>query len=218
MSALLSALAGFAWPALILIVGIYYRREIDALVELLRRQLASGAALKWKDFEFKAIEIESFDTRDGTAYSQENADEEFFKRRHHSYAQNKNLFLVHRVRATGLFHAVNGLPTFDITVFLTSHKHFGHLNDVKEVQYYFGHHFGLRQNQYGTKFIVRNGTDHFAVRTSAYGPTLCEALIVFHDGTEAHVSRYLDFEGTGYKFDPATVQKDIAKTSARLEG
>jgi hypothetical protein len=32
MSALLLALSGFAWPALILAIGIYYRKEIDAVI------------------------------------------------------------------------------------------------------------------------------------------------------------------------------------------
>ena len=127
------------------------------------------------------------------------------------------MFLVHRVRVTGLFHPFNKLPTYDITVYLISHKNFGHLNDVKEVQYYFGQHFGLKKSEYGTKFIVTNGTDNFAVRTNAYGPTLCEALIVFHDGTESHVSRYLDFEGTGYRFAAVTNATDLEKVKARVE-
>src|ERR1700674_1031877 len=93
------------------------------------------------------------------------------------------------------FHPFNKLPTYDITVYLLSHKNFGHLNDVKEVHYYFGQHFGLKQSEYGAKFIVRNGTDNFAVRTNAYGPMLCEARIVLHDGSNTNVSRYLDFEG-----------------------
>ena len=45
-----------------------------------------------------------------------------------------------------------------------------------------------------------NGNDGFAVRLSAYGPTLCVARVRFHDGTEATLTRYLDFEGTGYKY------------------
>jgi hypothetical protein len=216
-SSLLTALSGFAWPALVLAVGVYFRGEIRSLFLQFQRQLASGAALKWKDFEFRAIQIDPLDLRDGSEYIQEPADKHFFDRRHKSYNQNKNLFLVHRVRPSGQFHAFNKLPTYDITVYLLSHKNFGHLNDVKEVQYYFGQHFGLKQNEYGTKFIVKNGTDNFAVRTNAYGPTLCEARIVFHDGSDTNVSRYLDFEGTGYRFSAVTNTSDLEKIKSRSE-
>jgi hypothetical protein len=143
---LLTALSGFAWPALILAVGFYFRCDIKSLFLQFQRQLASGAALKWKDFEFRAIQIDPLDIRDGSEYVQEPADKNFFDRRHTSYQQNKNLFLVHRARPSGQFHPFNKLPTYDVTVYLLSHKNFGHLNDVKEVHYYFGQHFGLKQN------------------------------------------------------------------------
>jgi hypothetical protein len=141
----LTALSGFAWQALILAVGLYFRGEIKSLFLQFQRQLASGAAVKWKDFEFRAIQIDPFDVRDGSEYVQEPADSSFFCRRHKSYEASKNLFLVHRVRPSGQFHPFNKLPTYDITVYLLSHKNFGHLNDVKEVHYYFGQHFGLRK-------------------------------------------------------------------------
>ena len=213
----LVALSGFAWPALILAIGFYFRGEFKSLFLQFQRQLASGAALKWKDFEFRAIQIDPLDLKDGSEYVQEPADENFFDRRHKSYEENKNLFLVHRVRLSGQLHQFNKLPTYDITVYLLSHKNFGYLNDVKEVHYYFGQHFGLRQSEYGTKFIVRNGNDNFAVRTNAYGPTLCEARIVFHDGRNTNVSRYLDFEGTGYRFNSATNASDLEKIKSRAE-
>ncbi|MCF2524348.1 pYEATS domain-containing protein [Bradyrhizobium sp. G127] len=213
----LTALSGFAWPGLIFSFGFYFRSEIRSLYLQFQRQLASGAALKWKDFEFRAIQIDPLDLRDGTEYVQEPADKEFLDKRHKSYQANKNLFLVHRVRPSGQVHPFNDLPTYDITVYILSHKNFGHLNDVKEVHYYFGQHFGLRKNEYGTKFIVKNGTNNFAVRTNAYGPTLCEARIIFHDGGETNVSRYLDFEGTGYRFSSATNNSDIEKIRTRSE-
>ncbi|RXH16588.1 hypothetical protein EAS56_06245 [Bradyrhizobium guangzhouense] len=214
---LLTALSGFAWPALLLVVLVYFRNELRSIALQFQRQLASGAALKWKDFEFRAIQIDVLDARQGSEYAQVPADKFLFEKRHKSYKENKNPFLVHRTSPSGQFHPFNKLPTYDITVYLLSHKNFGHLNDVKEVQYYFGHHFGLQQGEYGTKFVVKNGTDNFAVKTNAYGPMLCEARVVFHDGSETSVSRYLDFEGTGYRFSAATNASDIEKTKARSE-
>jgi len=214
---LLQALSGLAWPALIFFGIWQFRAQLESLFQLARQQLASGAAFKWRNFEFKGLDLASFDTKDGSGYRQENVDKNTLDQRHNIYTQNKNLFLVHRVRLTGETHAVTRLPTYDVSVYLVSHKNFGHLNDVREVQYYFGQHFGLRHNDYGTKFIVENGTDSFAVRVTAYGPMLCEARIVFHDGSETKVNRYLDFEGTSYRFSIATNAADIEKIKKRQE-
>lgn len=215
---LIGALSSLAWPGLILFAVLYFRDQIRSLFQLARQQLASGAALRWRNFEFKGLDLASFDSRDGTGYRQEAADSLLFDKRHASYRVNKNLFLVHRVRPTGQAHSVTGLPTYDVSVYLISHKNFGHLNDVREVQYYFGQHFGLKQSEYGTKFIVENGSDGFAVRVNAYGPMLCEARIIFHDNSETTVSRYLDFEGTGYQFRSDTNKADATKLELRKEG
>jgi len=61
------------------------------------------------------------------------------------------------------------------------------------------------------KYVVENGSDGFAVRINAYGPILYEARIIFHGQAEATVSRYLDFEGTGYRFAPETNLTDAEK-------
>ena len=214
---LISALSGFAWPTLIAFGVSQFRGQLAIIFQLIKQQLASGAAFKWRDFEFKGLDLASFDSKDGNGYRQEVVDDEIFQRRHASYKVNKNLFLVHRVRPTGELHPVTQLPTFDVSVYLISHKNFGHLNDVKEVQYYFGQHFGLKRGKYGTKFVVENGTDSFAVRVNAYGPMLCEARIVFHDGTETTVSRYLDFEGTSYRFQAGTNESDARKLKLGIE-
>lgn len=213
----LTALSGFAWPSLILFAGWYFQDQLKSLFRLASQQLASGAAIKWKDFEFKGIEITSFDAKDGRGFRQEPADQMLFDHRHESYKTNKNLFLVHRVRATGQTHKVTGLLTFDVSVYLFPHKNFGHFNDVREVQYYFGKYFGRSLCDLGTKYVVRNGSDGFAVRVSAYGPMLCEARIIFHDGTETTVSRYLDFEGTSYRFKSETNAADIENLRRRGE-
>jgi hypothetical protein len=46
---------------------------------------------------------------------------------------------------------------------------------------------------------------------------LCEARIVFHDATETNVSRYLDFEGSNYRFSAETNMTDAEKIKLRLE-
>jgi hypothetical protein len=213
----LRGLSGFMWPALIAFVAWRFRYELGSILLQLRQQIASGAIIKSRYSEFKGIDITSFDARDGSGYKLELADAALFKQRHESYGRNKNLFLVHRVRPTGRSHKVSKLPTFDISVYLIAHKNFGHLNDVKRVEYYLGQHFGLKKGEHGTKYIVENGTDGFAVKTNAYGPMLCEARIIFHDSTETTMSCYLDFEGTNYRFNPETNLLDAHKIELRQE-
>lgn len=215
-SKFLAALSGFAWPALILLIGVYFRKEFQSLLLFAKQQLASGAALKWKDFEFKGLDLASFN-KDGSGFRQDPADKQLFDRRHECYATNKNLFLVHRVRSSGQSHPITHLPTYDVAVYLVAHKNFGRLNDVREVQYYFGRHFGLKLGEYGTKYVVQNGSDGFAVKVNAYGPMLCKARISFHDGSETTVSRYLDFEGTSYRFNSETNLADAEKLKLRQE-
>jgi hypothetical protein len=211
----LKGLSYFVWPGIFVFVAWRFRDEIGSILSLVRQQIASGAAIKLRYFEFKGLDIRSFDSRDGTGYRQELADEELYFQREDNYKQNKNLFLVHRVLTTGKKHSKNKLPTFDISVYLVGHKNFGKINDVKRVEYYFGRYFGLEHDRFGTKYVVENGTDGFAVRNNAYGPMLCEARIVFHDGSETTMSRYLDFEGTDYRFNASVLDADKTKLRRR---
>lgn len=208
---LLSGLASLAWPGLIIYGVVYFRVQIREILENLKSQLAAGAVFKWKDFEFKGPELSKIDGEHGDAYHRENADKAIYEKRHSSYKASKNLFLVHRARPTGKNHPKNGLPTFDVSIYIIGHKNFGRINDVELVEYYLGEHFGKSMSEFGTKYIVRNGNYGFAVRVNAYGPTLCEARIKFHDGSEATVSRYLDFEGTAYRFKPEINAHDQRK-------
>jgi hypothetical protein len=97
----LTGLAAFLWPAAIISGGYYFRNHIRLLLDAVRVQFASGAAFRWKDFEFRGIELLSFDARSGETYRTEPADRAIFDGRHQNYEKNKNLFLVHMVRATG---------------------------------------------------------------------------------------------------------------------
>lgn len=217
LAKLLSSLSEFAWPALLLIAVVQFRRQNSAFFLTFQQQLASGAMLKWKDLEFRGVELNPFSQYTGNEYSLEEADYEIYKTRERNYKVSKNIFLVHRFKPTGRLHKITNLPTYDISIYLVSHKNFGHLNDIAKVEYYFGRHFGISRGQYGAKFVVENGTESFAVRINAYGPTLCEARIIFHDGQTATVSRYLDFEGSGYRFDPRTNEIDKKKLQKQLE-
>ncbi|MHB1102802.1 MAG: pYEATS domain-containing protein [Devosia sp.] len=207
MSELVDLLTGLAWPALI-VGGVWYFRDyVRSALDAVKRQFASGANLKWKDFEFTGINLAEFNKTGLVGYKTELATPEMLAARDKHYEQHKRLFLVHRVQPTGGLHHHNGLPTFDVMIKLLPHKNYGKLNDVKRVEYYLGHYFGEPKSEFGTKYVVENGSDGFAIRIDAYGPTLCEAVVQFHDGSSVTCSRYLDFEGTNYAYDPIVAQK-----------
>ena len=213
MDEFVKLITGIAWPAIVLAGFWYFRAEIASGVVLLQRQLAAGAAVKWKDFEFTGVNIHEFAKGDSSGYSVHPAKPSDLDQRNQKYREQKNLFLVHRVLATGKVHAETNQPTFDVLIQLVSHKHYGHLNDVKKVEYYLGKYFGRDLGKCGAKYVVENGSDGFAVRVDAYGPTLCEATLYFHDGTIATCSRYLDFGGTSYIYDSA-----VSNYDAKLSG
>jgi hypothetical protein len=212
MNAFATMVQSIAWPITLLIIGYFAKDRVFDLLSALRRQILAGATFKFKDIEYKGVDLSDFEKMGNSSFVRESADDEILKRRNEIYAIRKNIFLVHRARESGKVHPVNGLPTYDISIYLIGHKSYGAINDIKEVQYFFGKYFGLNQSSNGTKYIVRNGTDGFAVSLNAYGPTLCEARVVFHDGTEALFDRYLDFEGTGYRFDDAVSRHDEKKS------
>jgi hypothetical protein len=207
MKDLAALLGAVAWP---LVVGgaiWFFRKYIVAALDAARRQFSSGARLKWKDFEFEGVNLSAFSVGGAEAYRREVATKALLDQREAKYAEQKNLFLVHRVAPTGSIHDKAELPTYDVLIKLVRHKHYGRLNDVARVEYYFGKYFGRDVGEYGAKYVVEDGSDGFAVRIDGYGPTLCEATVFFHDGSVATCSRYLDFEGTSYVYHAGRVSK-----------
>ena len=204
---LIESLASFAWPVAILVIGYYLKDYVIGILSGLKQQLAAGASLKFKEFEFRGINVADFRTREDSVYSREPVSEEVASARHERYDRCRNIFLVHQCKPTGDVHEQNGLPTYEIAIYLIGHKSYGLLNEIKEVDYYLGERFGRSLGKYGAYYKVRNGNDGFAVRLTAYGPTLCVALVRFHDGKEATLTRYLDFEGTGYRYKEISGEK-----------
>jgi hypothetical protein len=203
---LFSAISSFAWPVVFAAGLFYFRKEITQIIQSLRRQLNAGATFKLKDFEVKGIVLDAIngDARGNWVYLKENASEEEYRTRDAVYAKNRNLFLVHAAVRTDEFHPDQGFRLFDVSIFLIPHQgyakdssiqQFGRLNEVNEVEYYFGRHWG--SGDYGRRYRVRNGSDGFAVRFRPFGPTLCVATVRFHDGEEIKLQRYIDFQSAG---------------------
>jgi hypothetical protein len=207
---IIKALAEFAWPATLIGLVWFFRQSLTAVMNAVKNQISRGASLKYGEIELNGIVLSEFPLVETSFYSVEAADNELLSKRNQNYAESKNIFLVHRVKKTEKIHRDSGLPMFDVSVYLYGHKQYGSLNDVKLVEYYFGKFFKEEDTHlFGSKYIVRNSKNGFAVRTSAYGPSLCEVRVEFHDGKSTFMSRYIDFEGTDYKFDMySTIKAD----------
>lgn len=177
------------------------------------RQIQRGAHLKYGNLEIIGKDISDFEVplnSGGGTYERRVANKKILAARHEFYRTQKNIFLVHRTKPTDEFHLGTGLRYYDLSIYLTPHKIYGALNDVKRVEYYLGEHFGKSKSNYGAEYLVTNSLDGFAIKTRAYGPTLCEAKVFFHDGTEVTMHRYIDFESVGFRYDP---NFEINKTS-----
>jgi hypothetical protein len=97
--------------------------------------------------------------------------------------ESRNVYLAHIIKPS----AIRG-QRFDVFVFLVGAKD-ADLTQVERAQFFLGRHWGNRI------FDVPNRDGSaIGLSTSAYGPVLCVCRIIFQDGHEATVSRYLDFE------------------------
>ena len=199
-AALIEALAGFAWPTLFVFFLWHFRDSIAGLLKRVSEQVGAGATIKYGQLELVGKSLEEITAPGGRAvYQRVSADAEISHRRHEIYKNSKNLFLVHRFKKVDLTNE-NGMQYFDISIYIVGHKSYGRLNQVDYVEYYLGEYFGSSEfPAFGAKYVVTNSADGFAIKLKAYGPTLCEARLNFHDGTSAILYRYLDFEGSGYR-------------------
>ncbi|MGO6689972.1 hypothetical protein [Rhizobium leguminosarum] len=138
LTELLKALAGFAWPAAFFGFVWWFNKPILNILAALRDQIDRGASLKYGELELQGIKLANFPLVASAVYERIAADDEILRARDTLYGSQKNIFLVHRVLKTQDLHAENGMPVYDISVYLVTHKTFGALNDVKSVEYYFG--------------------------------------------------------------------------------
>ena len=212
----IKALADYAWPIVFFVVVFVFKTPIVSILTSIKRQVDQGASVKYRDLELVGKSISEFPSNVSSQeplavssiYERLPADKALFDDRHGVYEKQKNIFLVHRSVKTDKLHEDTNLPVFDISIYLIIHKTYGRLNDINYVEYYLGRYFDRKISDYGAKYIVRNSLNGFAIRTTAYGPTLCEARVFFHGGESVILHRYLDFEGLGYRFSKSAANYD----------
>jgi hypothetical protein len=90
---------------------------------------------------------------------------------------------------------------WDILIYLVHHESKG-LSEVDYAEFFLGRYWGDQI------FRVKNQDDFVGILISAYGPALCTCRVVFTDGKEVMLDRYIDFEMTN--FFPPTKSEETA--------
>jgi hypothetical protein len=196
----IKALAELAWPALFVLVVFLFRARVLEILGVFREQMAAGATLKFGDLELKGIEVGSFQSNPNSIFERAEQDVSLTSARNALMGGSGGLFLVHRARKNGKKNS-NGYDLFDVSIYLVSHKLRGKFGDVDRVEYQLGESRDVA-GAVGQRYIVRDPSNGFAIIREGYGPTLCVAKVIFRNGNEVVLNRYLDFEGTGFKIDP----------------
>jgi hypothetical protein len=102
--------------------------------------------------------------------------------RHEIEERNREVFLVHVIKPSE-----SGRQWFDVFIYLKKHRS----DDLSDVSYA---EFFLGKNWANKVFKVENRDGLVGISISVYGPVLCTCRVVFKDGYEVMLDRYIDFE------------------------
>lgn len=195
-SEFISALSNFAWPAVVLLLLFITRHRISELISVAIRRVEAASEIEIGGVKIKgAVLNQTGDViRDEKSSTRiEPASKADRDRRDHIYSKTRNLFLVHTIRPTEPKRFADEFPVFDVSIYVTAHRNRGHINDIKNITYYFGDKWG--KPKYGSKYIVESANNCFALTAQMWGACWCVAEISFHNSEKTEVlERYLDVE------------------------
>ncbi len=185
------AVPSILWFFFAITIAYCYRSELRNLLVVLDWRLRSGGNVKFGSIEIGAIRAEPGAPVD-TAHGQRLDDGERDQERSEYYASSRGIMLVHRI-----FRSNAADQLYDTLIYCVPHGG-ATLATVKCVEFYLGHMWGNRI------FTSGDRSRGFPVLTSAYGPFLCTARLIFNDNTVVVLHRYVDFEMGAYA--PAVAQ------------
>ncbi len=106
------------------------------------------------------------------------------------YAKSKDIQMVHTIQPSQ--HKEN---YWDVFVYLIRHQSTD-LSMVQRAEFFLGKYWGNKI------FEAQNQDDFLGVVISAYGSALCTCRVIFVDGSEAMLNRYLDLEMSTFFSQP----------------
>jgi hypothetical protein len=179
-----SALPTILWVLFAASLLWIFRARVEDLCASLIWRIRSGTPFKLGTLELGAISVSARgDILGGQGRIQSSKDtgrREQDRNRH--YIPNRGIFLVHR-----LVTSRRAGQLYDVEIYAIPHKD-STLACVARVEYFFGSYWG------NNIFTTQDRARGFSISTTAYGPFVATAEIVFTDGTSAMVWRYVDFE------------------------
>jgi hypothetical protein len=192
---ILIALAPFIWPTIFVVCVYLLRHRLQEIVSVVLRRIESATDIEFGSLKFKGATV----TLGGAVLKNESGGLKL-KPALESLTGGRNCIL--RAKTSCLFIRSSPLSPpdlqkyriFGVSVFLQSHRQVGRINDVRQVTYFLGRHWGKDGHTHGSKYVIENGSEQFAMTAEMYGSCLCVAEIEFHDGTTIEVDRYLDVE------------------------
>jgi hypothetical protein len=207
-SKFLEAFDGYAWPIVLVVVGLTYRPLVTELLHSFVAKFKNARVVKLQGIEIVSADSTSARKIAGDVGEITPVSKEWSLSRHERYKQNSNFFLLHIAQKS--FDSVHrtGRDLFDISVFIGVHKTYARINDIDYVEYYFGDYWKENKDSpFGNVYKIKDGSNRFSVKTSAYGPTLCQAKVVLHTGEVIRLERYLDFASAEHFDQILPVQK-----------
>lgn len=194
LSKFLEALEGYAWPIVFIVIVLFYRLQINELIQSFVAKFKNARVFKLQGMEIISPDSNSSNRISGDEGEITEVSKDWSESRHEKYKQNGNYFLLHVAQKSVESIHKNGKDLFNIRVFVGVHKTYARINDIDYVEYYFGDYWRTDKNSpLGNTYKIRDGSNFFAVKTDAYGPTLCQAKVVLHSGKVILLERYLDF-------------------------
>jgi hypothetical protein len=175
------------WFLLGCVVLFYLRADIARFLRSLSQRLNGGSSIKIAALEIgpssglvaAAGRFKATGSQLGVRADSDNVRS---KHRHNIYEECRGAMIVHKIQ-----HSGEDGQIYDILIYVIPHRG-SSLAAITSVEYFFGKYWGNKI------FPSEDRARGFPVVTSAYGPFLCSAKLVFNDGTSALVSRYIDFE------------------------
>jgi hypothetical protein len=166
------------WALLVLV----FSKQIFSLLELLITRIKHGGSVKFGSFELGSRTVARGSGKSGSLISSRKDDGQLDEIRSGVYDRLRNAMLVHTILKSNIEN-----QAYDLVIYIIPRVDHSLLG-LAAVEYYFGSYW---DSQIYRSIDRANG---FAIVTSAYGPFLCLARLIFSDGTDAYVTRYIDFE------------------------
>lgn len=190
------------WTSLIVIGIALFRKELKTILEMIYERVRHGSSMKAGFFEIgedlrelKYVKPDGEKTATTSETSNVETTDELNKYRYDIYTRNRDMFLAHVVSPS----KKRG-QKYDYFIYLIRH-YSEDLSNIQRAEFFFGPHW---RNEI---YTVENDGGLIGVATSAKGSFLCICRVVFTDGYEVLLDRYIDFEMT--KVLDESVEREI---------